>query len=128
MAKVNFGAGITANAAVAVNKEVVEMHPRHNLWCDGVYVTTVRAETFGDACKLAAVDHPGKTFSGPPLDTSKLKRVMHGQQATLRKNIFVMKDGRLEYFTTELAATHADAKAQAQAKHPNVELFCEEDL
>jgi hypothetical protein len=125
MAKVDLASNVTGGASVVANAiPDSQKNPRHNLWCDGNYVTTVRAKTFEEACKLAAVDHPGKTFVGPPLDTSKQKKRKDSQ----RKNLFVMQDGQPVYFSTEIADTHADAKAQAQAKHPRVELLCEDDI
>ena len=87
-------------------------------------MTTVRAETFDEACAIGAKAHPGKQFTGPPPDKTKLKK----KGDSPRKNLFVMTDGQLEYFTTEHAATHAEAKAQAQAKHPGVELLSEDDF
>ena len=125
MAKVDLSAAVTADAGVTANAiPQAQASPRYNLYSEGEYLTTVRAETFEEACAIGAKDNPGKTFTGPPADKQKLKK----KGDSPRKNLFVIKNGQLEYFTTEIAATHAEAKAQAQAKHPGAELLSEDDF
>ena len=135
MAKVDFSAAVTGDGAAAASyvgplpKDGI-LPPRHNLYAVNAagkreYVDTERADTFEDACKLAEKNHPGITFTAtPPVDRAKLKK----RKWSMRKNIFVMQDGNPVYFTTEHAMTHAEAKAQAQKKHPGVTLLCEDDF
>ena len=135
MAKVDFSAAVTGDGAAAASyvgplpKDGI-LPPRHNLYAVNAagkreYVDTERADTFEDACKLAAKNHPGKEFTAtPPVDNNKMKK----RKDSPRKNIFVMQDGQPVYFTTERADTHAAAKAQAEKKNPGVKLLCEDDL
>jgi len=130
MGKVDFSAAVSVDASVAVDETpAVALPPRYNLYCVGdkgaEYVTTERANSYSEARDLATAKYPGKEFTDqPPVSSSKLKK----RKDSPRKNIFVMRDGQPEYLTTEIADTHAAAKAQAQAKHPSLDLLCEDDL
>jgi hypothetical protein len=114
MAKIQFGAALTAEGGVTVD-------PRHNICTsDGVYFTTVRAATADEALAQAKKDNPGVELKIQ--ESGKTHKQRHMKlSASPRHNIFTASG---EYFTTVRASSEEEALAQAKQDNPGVELIC----